>query len=140
MHISEEQLNLLVQDKLPLGELLEIQEHLLECETCAIRLADSLASGQSLERRRHARSACDIAAHIYVLSPAATGTEGRVVQTSEAGLKIRLPKALLVGSLVQIRTRHEIYMGEVRHCQNTIAGFEVGVRVIVTTRISPTTR
>ena len=142
MHISEEQLNLLVQDKLPLGELLEIQEHLLECEACAIRLADSLASRQSLERRRHARSACDIAAHIYVLSPAAMGTEGRVVQTSGAGLglKIRLPKALLIGSLVQIRTRHDIYMGEVRHCQNTIAGFEVGVRVIVTTHISPSTR
>jgi len=42
--------------------------------------------------------------------------------------------------LVQIRTTHAIYIGEVRHCQNTIAGFEAGVRVIVTTRISPTTQ
>ena len=130
-----------MQDNLPLGEVLEIQEHLLECEACAIRLADFhfWATGQSLERRRHARSACDIRAHIYVLSPADMGTEGRVVQTSESRLKVRSPRALLLGSLVQIRTRHAIYMGEVRHCQNTIAGFEAGVRVIATTRITPTT-
>ena len=142
MHISQEQLNLLVKDKLPLGELLEIQEHLLECEACAIRLADFhfLATGQLPDRRRHARSECDIAAHIYVLSPAEMGAEGRVVQTSEGGLKVHLPKALGLGSLVQIRTRHAIYMGEVRHCQNTIAGFEAGVRVIITTHISPTTK
>jgi|KBSMisStaDraftv2_1062788.scaffolds.fasta_scaffold991376_1 anti-sigma factor RsiW len=140
MHISQEQLNLLVQDKLPPDELLQIQDHLIECEACAKTLADFLAAaGQPFEQRRHPRSACDIAAHIYVLSPAYMSTEGRVVQTSEAGLRVRLPKALLVGSLVQIRTTHAIYIGEVRHCQNTIAGFEAGVRVIVTTRISPTT-
>ena len=133
---------LFVQGKLPPDELFQIHEHLLECEACAIELADFhfMATGQPLERRRHPRPECDIAAHIYVLSPADMGTEGRVVDTSEAGLKIRLPKALLLGSLVQIRTRHEIYMGEVRHCQNTVAGFEVGVRLIVTTRISPPTR
>jgi hypothetical protein len=141
MHVSQEQLKLFVQDKLPPDELLQIHEHLLECEACAIKLADFhfMATGQPVERRRRARSECDIAAHIYVLSPADMGTEGRVVDTSETGLKIRLPKALQLGSLVQIRTRSAIYMGEVRHCQNTIAGFEAGVRVIVTTRITPTT-
>ena len=137
MHISEQQLHLLVQDQLPTDELLQIEDHLIECEACAIALADFLSSGQYLERRRHARSACDIAAHIYVLNPAEMRIEGRVVETSELGLRVRLPKALLLGSLVQIRTEYVIYMGEVRHCKNTIAGFEAGVRVIVTTRISP---
>lgn len=137
MHITELQLHLLSQDKLPPEELLQIEDHLIECETCATALADFLASEPSLERRRHERSPCDIEAHIYVLSPAEMRTECRVVETSEAGLKVRLPKALLLGSLIQIRTVHTIYMGEVRHCQNTAAGFEAGVRVIVTTRISP---
>ena len=137
MHISEQQLHLLVQDELPPDELLQIEDHLIECEACAIALADFLASGQYLERRRDARSACDIAAHIYVLHPPEMRTEGRVVETSALGLRIRLPKALLPGSLVQIRTEYTIYMGEVRHCKNTSAGFEAGVRVIVTTRISP---
>jgi anti-sigma factor RsiW len=137
MHISEQQLYLFVQDKLPPDELLQIEDHLITCEACAIALADFLASEQVLERRRHERLACDIEAHIYVLSPAELRTECRVVETSEGGLKVRLPRALLLGSLVQIRTAHAIYMGEVRHCQNTTAGFEVGVRVIVTTRITP---
>jgi anti-sigma factor RsiW len=135
MHISEQQLHLLVQDKLPPEELLQIQDHLIECQACAKTLADFLTVGQSFEQRRQPRSACDITAHIYVLSPAEMRTEGRVVDTSETGLRVRLPKALLLGSLVQIRTKDAIYMGEVRHCQNTIAGFEAGVRVIVTTHI-----
>ena len=137
MHISQQQLHLLLQDKLPRGELLQIEDHLIECEACAIALAEFLASGQSFDRRRYARSACDIAAHIYVLSPADMRTEGRVVETSEAGLRVRLPEALLLGSLVQIRTTHTIYMGEVRHCRKTTAGFEAGVQVIVTTQVSP---
>ena len=137
MHISEQQLHLLVQDQLPPDELLQIEDHLIECEACAIALTDFLASGQYLERRRDARSSCDIAAHICVLNPAEMRTEGLVVETSELGLRVRLPKALLPGSLVQIRTEYAIYMGEVRHCKETIAGFEAGVRLIVTTRISP---
>ena len=130
-------MQLLVQDKLPPAELLEIEDHLIECEACATALAVFLASGQSRDRRRHPRAACDIAAHIYVLSPVEMRTQGRVIETSEAGLMIRLAEALLLGSLVQIRTTQTIYMGEVRHCQNSIAGFEAGVRVIVATRISP---
>jgi len=137
MHISQQQLHLWVQDKLPPDERRQIEDHLIECQACAIILADFLKSGESFERRSHARSACNIAARIYVLSPAEMRIEGRVVETSQAGLRVRLPKALLLGSLVQIRTRDAIYMGEVRHCQNTNAGFEAGLRVLVTTRISP---
>ena len=136
MHISEQQLHLLLQDQLPQDELLQIEDHLIECQACATMLADFVTSGQSLERRRQARSACDIAAHIYVLSPAEMRTDGRVIETSKDGLKVRLPKPLLPGSLVQVRTNDVIFMGEVRHCRDVLGAFEAGVRVIVTTQLT----
>lgn len=85
------------------------------------------------ERREALRENVDIAARVRVLNPLlSTGPASLVyVQNrSDGGLRLSVPRQILVGSLVQVLMPGEILLGEVRSCSPTDDQYEIGVKII----------
>jgi len=73
----------------------------------------------------------DEPASAKVLHPAVTSGErvdGRLVNLSRSGLKLRLPTPMLPGTIVQVRFMDRIAMGEIRYCIPTGSEYYVGVK------------
>src|SRR5579862_7569711 len=82
------------------------------------------------ERRSEARVAEDSPARVKVLDPMVSlgpSFQGRVVDTSCKGLKICAPRSILQGSVVQVRYRDRIVLGQVKYCLPAGDEFHVGV-------------
>jgi hypothetical protein len=83
------------------------------------------------ERRVDPRAPLDEPAAIKILHPAATSgdrMDGRAVNLSRSGLKLRVPQPMLPGTMVQVRFMDRIALGEIRYCIPTGPEFYVGVR------------
>ena len=71
-------------------------------------------------------------ARVKVLNPlTSTGPSMRaeLLNSSDEGLQVRVPRSILVGSMVQVRTREGIAFGEVRSSAVSGEEFEIGVVV-----------
>jgi hypothetical protein len=55
--------------------------------------------------------------------------EGRIVNVSRKGFKLKLPKALEPGTGVQARLGGRIIMAEVRYCRPEGHEFHVGIEI-----------
>ena len=87
---------------------------------------------QGAERRSEARTAEDSPARIKVLDPMVSlgpSFQGRVVDTSSRGLKVRTPRSILPGSVVQVRFRDRIVVGKVKYCTPVEDEFHIGIRM-----------
>jgi hypothetical protein len=83
------------------------------------------------EKRVDPRAPIDEPASVKILHPATTSHErmdGRAVNLSRSGLKLRVPEPLLPGTVVQVRFLDRIALGEIRYCIPTGTEFYVGVR------------
>ena len=93
----------------------------------------NLASGLTglSERRKDRRAPCSTPAKITMVAPVHTQIgSGTVIEVSKNGLRIRAEKPVFVGSEVLVQSAHAVALGEVRHCNQGLAGgFEFGVRV-----------
>jgi hypothetical protein len=101
----------------------------LEIPTIDISL-DS--SWPGVDRRSEARVEEDSPARIKVLDPMVSlgpSFHGRVVDTSNKGLKIRAARSILKGSVVQVRFRDRIVLGSVMYCLPIEDEFHIGVRL-----------
>jgi hypothetical protein len=86
---------------------------------------------QEPERRVDPRAPLDEPASVKILHPVVTSgdrVEGRAVNLSRSGLKLRIPEPMLPGTMVQVRFMDRIALGEIRYCIPTGAEFYVGVR------------
>jgi hypothetical protein len=83
------------------------------------------------ERRSDPRSARDQPAIIKLLNPLETASRipARVIETSRGGLRVSLDRALMPGTVVQIRVGEKSLLGEVRYCNSDGEKFFAGVRL-----------
>jgi hypothetical protein len=74
----------------------------------------------------------DEPASVKTLHPVATSggdrLDGRLVNLSRSGLKLRVPKPMLPGTMVQVRFMDKIALGEIRYCIPIGSDYYVGVR------------
>ena len=85
---------------------------------------------QREERRSSVRSPTDDPASLHVLNPLSSAhSKVRVVEVSQEGLKLRVPELLHPGTMVQVRFRDRIVLGEVRYCLPAGAEFYIGVQI-----------
>jgi len=82
------------------------------------------------ERRRELRKPTNDAASAQVISPLTLEhLDVQVLDISRNGLKIRAPKFLNSGVILQMRLRDTLILGEVRYCVQTDDGFWAGLHI-----------
>jgi hypothetical protein len=85
-----------------------------------------------VERRSETRVAEDSPARIKVLDPMVSlgpSFQGRVLDTSNKGLKIRALRSILPGSVVQVRFQDRIVLGKVKYCTPVEDEFHLGIHL-----------
>jgi hypothetical protein len=130
-----------------LGELSEdlsavVASHLKVCAECGTQLEESraaigqwvtLADGPDYfgpENRRSPRVEADDPAVLRVLKPERSPRiKMRIVEASKGGLKLRLPRQLMTGTIVQVYVRELFILGEVRYSIPVGAFFHAGVKI-----------
>lgn len=148
MHFTKEDIRRYLLGRLPLPDASRLEEHLRSCQACQNELnaaveglRESVRMGRRAaadsDRRREMRFRVDEPATVHVLLAPASRTDGRIIEASKGGLKLRVGRPLLPGALLQVRSEDTIAMGEVRHCVRVGSEFEVGVQLIDVTRILP---
>jgi hypothetical protein len=145
VHVREEDLELYLHGQLLPDQVVVLQDHLELCERCKGRLRGgeaflrqfvNLSHAQSkfagLDSRRNGqRFLVDEVAVMTQLNPLLPGRcEVRVVDVSRLGLKLLVPAALEVGTVVQIRMKPLIVTGEVRHCTVVGESLQAGVQIL----------
>lgn len=70
-------------------------------------------------------------ARIKILHPltSAGNIRGEVLSLADSGLQVRVPSSILVGSMIQIRTKDHVSFGEVRSSVLNGTDFELQVEV-----------
>jgi hypothetical protein len=84
------------------------------------------------DRRVEPRSPADLPATIKLLNPLQTSERisARVIDYSRGGLRLRVEKSLMPGTLVQVRVGEKLLLGDVRFCSPADGGeFYAGVRL-----------
>ena len=140
VHVSEEQLQSYISGALSEEDSHQINSHAGECGSCRARLEKSRTGIQSTaamaadpehdERRRERRMATNDYASVQVISSQTLEhMDVRVLDISRNGLKIRAPKFLKIGVVLQMRLRDTLILGEVRYCVQTDDGFWAGLHI-----------
>ena len=73
-------------------------------------------------------------ARVKVLNPLTSlgpAMHAKLLSSSDNDLEVRVPRSILIGSAVQVRTSEQIVFGEVQSCEPTGAEFEIGVTVVI---------
>lgn len=83
------------------------------------------------ERRAEPRIDADQPATLRLLNPlqASVRIFAHVIESSRGGLKLRLDRPLMPGTLIQVRTGGRLLLGEVRFCNSVGSVFHAGVRL-----------
>jgi anti-sigma factor RsiW len=144
MHMTTEDLELYVLGRLTEDRASVVARHLVECGSCGQLLDETREFVQQLrrlnertsrdanwqERRRHPRLPTDDPAKLRVLQPVNLQTEDvQILDTSREGLRLRVPRALEAGALVQIRMKSLVVLAEVRHCRRVGEVYHAGVAI-----------
>lgn len=86
---------------------------------------------ETTDRRTDVRHPSDQPATIKFLNPVQSSADvsARVLEISRGGLKLRVNRPLMPGTLVQIRFGGKLLMGEVRHCDPAGDEYHAGIRL-----------
>ena len=109
-----------------------MQERSLSNQTEQAGVLFRAGSAVDIERRSEARIADDSPARIKELNPMVSlgpSLRGRLVNTSSKGLKVSVPRSIVQGSVVQVRFRDRIVVGQVKYCTPVEQEFIVGIRL-----------
>ena len=74
----------------------------------------------------------EVAARVKVLNPVTSSgpsMHAQIISFSDGGFQVRVPRRILVGSHVQVRTRDTVAFGEVRSMVPAGDEFDIGVQV-----------
>jgi hypothetical protein len=143
VHAHEGDLELYACGRLESQFIARVESHLLECRTCRERLSDSVGLRLTIRPTpktnstddRYERSEPRFNARDYAsfqeLSPLSLDRQKvEIVDISKNGVGIFAPKAVLPGTIVQIRIKNTVELGEVRHCSPvSYGGFRIGLRL-----------
>jgi hypothetical protein len=143
VHIHEDDLELYTQGRLEPERKATVESHLLECECCRQLLSDGLGQRLTLplikapepnsrQKRREARFSAEGEATVQELHPLSLDRHKvKVVNVSRTGLGILGPKAILPGTIVQLRINGTVELGNVRYCTALEGGvFRIGLRLL----------
>lgn len=140
-HAHDEELVLYVQGRLEPQRLSVLDSHLFDCDICREKLSRSIGSQLVLHligkaktdetrERAEPRFTTGSEAIVQELSPLSFDRQKvKIVDISKNGLGILAPKAVLPGTIVQVRINTAIELGEVRHCSAcSDDGYRIGLR------------
>ncbi len=142
IHIHEDDLELYLRGHVESERLSVIEHHLLECKICQAHLSD--CAGQQLrlqsiqgahsepaQKRSEERFSTNGEATVQELHPLSLDRHRvKVVDVSKNGLGIVSPKGMLPGTIVQLRIKDTVELGNVRYCSALVGGsFRIGVRL-----------
>ena len=142
IHIHEDDLELYTRGGLELERIPIAESHLLECENCRQLLSECLGQrlalhplkalqSNSATRRREPRFNVEGEATVQELHPLSLDRHRvKIVNVSRNGLGILGPKAILPGTIVQLRINNTVELGNVRYCSALGGGaFRIGLRL-----------
>jgi hypothetical protein len=143
MHISDEDLELFLIARLPAHQLSVVESHLSNCSSCTSRLSElagltfrirmlsrRFGKYEGAERRGEHRIPADEPGQMQTFSPfSPTKVPIRIIDLSRNGLKVRTPQPVDPGSIVQVRIREAVVLGEVRYCVAAGAEFDAGIHI-----------
>ena len=140
-HIHEDDLELYLRGRLESECTFSLEQHLLECDTCRECLSVCLVhrealhflqgKSESAQKRSEPRLDSKDEAILQELHPLSLDRQKvMIVNISKNGLGILSPNAILPGTVVQLRIRDRIEIGDVRYCSAPDDdGFRLGLRL-----------
>ena len=142
LHIHEDDLRLYLQGQIESERLTLIERHLLECKTCQAELSDCSrkqakllsiqgAHSSSTQRRSEERFRSEGEAILQEIHPLALERHKvKVVDVSRNGIGIISPKSILPGTIVRLRIKDIVELGNVRYCSPLDnQKFRIGLRL-----------
>jgi hypothetical protein len=142
LHAHEDDLELYISGRLELERTSPLEQHLLECNICqeclAVCLGQQVAvhlvqgtKPESAQKRSEPRFKTEGEATVQGLHPLSMERHKvTIVNVSKNGFGILSPKAILPGTIVQIRIKDTVELGNVRYCSAPgDDGFKIGVRM-----------
>jgi hypothetical protein len=143
MHISDEDLELFLLARLPVHRLSVVESHLPNCSACSSRLSEVAAltfrvrrlnrqfgKYEGAEKRREHRIPADDPGQMQTFSPfSPTKARIRIMDVSRNGLRVRTSQLVQRGTIVQVRIRDAVVLGEVRYCVAAGAEFDAGIQI-----------
>ena len=141
-HASDDDLKLYVRGRLELERVSALDSHLFECQTCREGLAQSIGLqlkvhpiGKTKSKEKEARSEPRFHtgddAIFQELNPLSLDRQDvKIVDISKNGVAILAPKSVMRGTIVQVRVKSNVELGEVRHCSASgDEGYRIGLRL-----------
>ena len=140
-HAHNEDLEMYVRGGLEPGHTSTVESHLSECQVCRgmlskyIWLPPALYLAKKESQERHQRSEPRFIAGehgiLQELSPLCFVRQKiEIIDISRNGLGLLAPKSVWPGTIVQIRIKSSVELGEVRHCSmRGHEGYRIGLRL-----------
>jgi hypothetical protein len=142
IHIHEDDLELYAQGRLEPERISILEPHLLECESCRQLLFARLGRRSALsavktaqaaraQRRSEPRFSAEGEATLQELHPISFDRQVvKIVNVSRNGFGILARKAILPGTIVQVRIKDTVELANVRYCSALEGeGFRIGLRL-----------
>jgi hypothetical protein len=141
VHAHDDDLELYVKGRLEPRHIPTVEAHLLECEPCRERFSQCIGLQLNLRiggakskekcRRSEPRFGAGDQAILQELSPLSLDRQTvEIVDVSRNGLGILASKSVLLGTVVQVRIKDAVELGEVRHCSVWgYVGYRIGLRL-----------
>jgi hypothetical protein len=141
LHVSEEDLELYLMQRLHPGRRDQVKTHLMICSSCqecletasafVERLSKLQQSDRILNRRSEIRFATRDKAVFAVLSHGELRREEcLVLDVSKNGLQLGVSRYLAPGEQVLVRIKKVVAIAEVRHCKRAQNSFRAGLKLI----------
>jgi hypothetical protein len=118
-----------------------VEAHLSECQTCQEQFSQTIGSqlnlhqtGRTKSKEKYKRSeprfSAGDQAFLQELSPLSLDRQTvEIVDLSRNGLGIVAPKSVFPGTIVQVRIKSAVELGEVRHCSASGGAYRIGLRL-----------
>jgi hypothetical protein len=148
MHVSDEELELYLLERLEKGQTPTLESHLANCRVCATKLSsvaffDQLvdmsrkqAAAAPTEKRREPRISTEDPGLLQKINPFSPDRVPiQIVDVSKGGMKVKAPNSLEIGTMVKVRLKTVIAFGEVRHCRAVGDSYHAGIQLYDTFRI-----
>lgn len=141
-HVHEDDLELYLRGQIESARLSNIERHLLECIFCRKRLSDCIGQqaarrllqgtkSEPAQKRSEERFNTEGEATLQELHPLSLHRQKvKIVNVSKNGLGLVSPQAILPGTIVQIRIKDTVELGNVRYCMALGQdSFRIGLRL-----------
>ena len=142
VHAHDDDLELYARGRLEPEQTSIVEAHLRECQACREQLSECIGlrlsvhpTGTTKSTEQYARSELRFntgdEAIFQELSPLSLERQQvQIVDISKHGLGILAPKSALPGTIVQVRIKSSVELGEVRHCSvSGDKGYRIGLRL-----------